>query len=1133
MNPIRVLTLCLLMGTGSIGIVTAQNPPVTPLPMTTPQEQELHRLNQEGGDAFNKKAYVQAEQVWTSGLEKATTADSKRWIGMFRYNLGVLYGTQKQWEKAAAQYQEAISVFAELNSEADVLKISLILGNIGETQRNWRRVQVNYERAAALHEKRGERAEAIDGYVKAALALQDQKKYSEALSRLKKVLLLAETAQDVLRRGVIYNWMGFVYGNLKNYAETLTWHEKARTLFEQVGNKAWIAANRRNIGLIYAATRRYDEALDFFQQAFTIRQEISKTDPMFRDVTVLTLFDIVEMWDNADQPDRMLEAVKRALTISQEYGLTDKIAQSYERLADVYDRRSEFDNALNACEEARRLHEVNNNRRSVALCLANRSVILAHMGQFDKAIDAQNRALEIRRDLGNRNEIGDSLISIGTLYSYLGQFEAARTYFKDAFGYFALLDQFNAGRAFMLEGLMSANLGRYDEAYQRFEIGMKLSRSFNYPEGVALANDGLGLMRWYQGRYAESFAHFQEALKYYESAGEDLYTAYTYAGLGMASAGLKRWEEGLRYVDKTDAYLKVHPNDRDLAIAAGIRGLLYEGMERWQDAAAAYTTMLNRYEALEEQVNDGDALRLLLEALPNPHVRTAAMLLKSGKTDDALRIVERGRGRGLVKQATLTRTDLAQSLKRLLKPEDAAEMQKRESAYLQASRYLHGLQNQALPTDGTTRTLLTKQIGDAQAKYNEADQQLTQYRDKILLRPEYETYRRLRAGDPPSAERIKALAAKNPDTLYLIYATLNETTTLQFALSAAAGLKTFSITVPAGEMVQRAERWRYALVIQKGEDADSRTERIKTERKEATALYHLLFDSLEKEGYLKSGAYKRMVIVADGVLLDVPFAALRDDQGERLVARYALSTSVSLGALISPPQPRKATNTLLCIADPLLKTQTAAVAPAQPQAVASAQADETRGPLGPLPNARIEAEKVGGLFPGTKPLEGEQATETEVKRIIGQYDLLHFATHGITNDKVGMRSSLVLTDTAEDDGYFEAREIVNIPLAARMAVLSACETGRGQKTQGEGLMGLAWAFQAAGCPSIVASQWKVSDRRTALLMQYFYTELKKPGTRKDEALQKAMQQLRKLPDAEEPYWWAAFKIIGDTTPLQN
>jgi CHAT domain-containing protein len=106
---------------------------------------------------------------------------------------------------------------------------------------------------------------------------------------------------------------------------------------------------------------------------------------------------------------------------------------------------------------------------------------------------------------------------------------------------------------------------------------------------------------------------------------------------------------------------------------------------------------------------------------------------------------------------------------------------------------------------------------------------------------------------------------------------------------------------------------------------------------------------------------------------------------------------------------------------------------------------------------------------------------------------------------------------------------VSLQLAAQLAVLSAGDTSQGQLSDGEGLLGLTWAFRAAGCPSVVASLWSVDDAATGQLMVRFYEALK-AGKRKDEALRDAMLATREK--QPPPYFWAAFELSGDGTPVK-
>jgi len=146
-----------------------------------------------------------------------------------------------------------------------------------------------------------------------------------------------------------------------------------------------------------------------------------------------------------------------------------------------------------------------------------------------------------------------------------------------------------------------------------------------------------------------------------------------------------------------------------------------------------------------------------------------------------------------------------------------------------------------------------------------------------------------------------------------------------------------------------------------------------------------------------------------------------------------------------------------------------------------------------------------------------------------KYRYLHFATHGLLSDIAPLQSAIVLAvppKGSDDDGFLTAREISELKLNAEMAVLSACDTGRGVNTKGEGVIGLTWALFAAGCPTQVVSQWKVSDNSTPLFMEKFYGNLKS-GQGKGKALQNAAISMMKGGTHTHPYHWASFVLFGD------
>jgi CHAT domain-containing protein/tetratricopeptide (TPR) repeat protein len=181
-----------------------------------------------------------------------------------------------------------------------------------------------------------------------------------------------------------------------------------------------------------------------------------------------------------------------------------------------------------------------------------------------------------------------------------------------------------------------------------------------------------------------------------------------------------------------------------------------------------------------------------------------------------------------------------------------------------------------------------------------------------------------------------------------------------------------------------------------------------------------------------------------------------------------------------------------------------------------------------LPGAADEAKKVAASYGSSTLLAGTRADETAVRAAIPNAAILHFATHGQLDDGDPMFSHLLLRrsgNRAGEDGFLEAWEIARMRLDADLAVLSACETARGALSYGEGLIGMSWAFLAAGTRTTVVSQWNVDSRATSALMADFH-RLHAAGATPSAALRAAQLRLMEQPRYRHPLYWAPFIVVG-------
>jgi CHAT domain-containing protein len=292
-------------------------------------------------------------------------------------------------------------------------------------------------------------------------------------------------------------------------------------------------------------------------------------------------------------------------------------------------------------------------------------------------------------------------------------------------------------------------------------------------------------------------------------------------------------------------------------------------------------------------------------------------------------------------------------------------------------------------------------------------------------------------------------------------------------------------------------------------------ERHPNHRTVSRELYRLLIEPVAKE--LQD--IRTVCIVPDGFLWTLPFQALTTNRRNYLVEQYALYYAPSLSVLheISDRTRQTITNgSLIAFGNPVIGRD-----------------EKLNQDLCPLPEAETEVAEVAAAARSKmkKVLIGRDADEKSFKALAPTYATIHLATHGVLNNRDPLYSHLLLTKTegdVENDGSLEAREIMNMHFNADLVVLSACETGNGRISPGEGVIGMSWAFFVAGTRSMVVSQWRVNSASTSQLMQNFYQALARRRNRgtKSEALREASIRLLKDPRYRHPFYWAGFVLVG-------
>lgn len=364
---------------------------------------------------------------------------------------------------------------------------------------------------------------------------------------------------------------------------------------------------------------------------------------------------------------------------------------------------------------------------------------------------------------------------------------------------------------------------------------------------------------------------------------------------------------------------------------------------------------------------------------------------------------------------------------------------------------------------------------------------------------------------------------------------LDEQTMLVQYLAGDTTLYAFAITqssiraytLPLGERTQNTLLRFYHSISNWAFAQDSSAVAEQNFLETAPQLYQLLLSQA-----LDGTSARRLIIVPDGMTGLIPFEALLTEpyQGSwvdvgmpYVLKKYAVSYTWSASALLSVGKDSTAAS-----------YNFAGFATDYQEGVKDVTPMVAMRDLGPLPYAPDEIDAIGRMLSG-KTWVNTNATKQNFLAAAPKAGILHVALHGVLDLKNPMMSHLVFHPGEKGvENRLFASELYNLPLSARMAVLSACNSGKGPIRNGEGVMSLARALAYAGCPTLVSSLWSVNDLSTSQIMNNFYQSLKSRQP-VDLALQEAKLAYLKSTTSEfsKPIYWAPFIAIGDTGALQD
>ncbi len=1003
-----------------------------------------------------------------------------------------------------------------------------------------------------------------------------------AIEKYTTALPLWHNLGDRGKEATTLHWLCSTHNALLERQRALSYCEQAATIRRELNDQRGEAESLNLIGTIQLALHGPEPALEPYQRSLALRRTIGDQ----RGIAV-TLGNLARAYIQLGEYQKEMEALQEALPLAQ--AAKDQALENnlLNQIASAYGGFGQMEMALKYNQQSLDLSRARKDQATEAATLSNLGRFYYETGAQQRALDTLGEALALHRLIGNRAAEAANLITLAGVRNSLGEADKALPIGEDALKLARESGHFQY-EFYALQGLGETChlLGENRKAGEYDQAALSLARARGSKQNEALVLSHLALDWQRSGDLSKAIEYGQQAIALHRESGDRAELMYALHELCRAHSKLKAYAVATAACNESLDLSRLRGDRESQAKTLLEIGKIEARQGNRSQARNLFEEALRLFEALSSELHSGTSRASFIGINYSAYDNYIELLIKQHRenpTDaldrQAFQAVERARARTLLLMLAEVRAGIRQGVDPVLLGREQGVLKRLEFKAVEQSRLGNIGANQQTRLSSTAREI-TELYGE-----------LEQVRGQI--RNNSPRYAALTQPQPLSTSQIQKEVVANNDTLLLEYA-LGEEQSFLWTVSA----NSFNnYELPKGEIIEKAAQRVYDLLTVRNqkvdfEDAEEKRMRFKQADADfqiaAAELSRLILSPVAAE--LRRKRPKQLLIVADGKLQYVPFAALplpvregtreRGKEGQRanrpvspslrlsipLVANYEivnLPSASTLAVLRRELKDRKpAPKTLAIFADPVFEPddervpkdvrdrlererqmpatgkEKSAQALTMPdeltRALTNIGLDGTRGKLRRLPFSREEANAILKFAPADgsfSALDFDATQEAALKPDLSQYRYVHFATHGFLDNVTPELSGLVLSQLDakghERDGYLRMVEIINMNLPAELVVLSACKTGLGKEVRGEGLMSLTRGFMYAGAARVMVSLWDVNDKSTSVLMGEFYQGLLQQKLRPSAALRAAQLKMLKSKQWASPYYWAAFVQLGE------
>ncbi|XP_020912739.1 tetratricopeptide repeat protein 28-like [Exaiptasia diaphana] len=802
--------------------------------------------------------------------------------------------------------------------------------------------------------------------------------------------------------------------------------------------------------------------------------------------------------------DKFMEYSKQGFNVALRIGDSRLTADSYEGLGGAYHSLCDYQKSIKCYKKAVDMYKQLNDEEGLGRCYGNMSLSYKKQGKYHDAIRLLEESLRIIVEIGKKENQASDLLNLGSIYAMLNDYDKAIEMFQKSLAIsIEIGNKRLQARCYGSQGnVLFHYCNKYSEGIVYYQKCLDISKEIDDKQSQSVTLLNIGQCLTGLRRYEEAKKQYDISLALAKELNDKHNEAGIYHTMAINNICRNQIQTALTLLEKClDIASTIGNKDLEGGACYKLGQVYYSLNKENQGHQACHVTddniakseeylrrALDCYDFIFHHLHQRDQFKVSkFDTFIATYKFLAILLIETKRTQEALLVSDGGRARALGDRLIFKYGMIQQeylSPRQLTYPDVEGILTNDGFSLLHYSLLSDSLAVWVLAKD----SLMFRETEKEQ--FDSAMETLTEEK---------------KDGDENSIKRFfTATVSRAYEMMKIQESVTCENRSLDDCVTSKD-----HVTTKASESLSRDDGTSE-------ESLDKASHPLET-------LYNCLVAPV-----LSEVQHDEIVIVPDGPMYRVPFAALRDPNtaGQYLsdTKRIRLAPSIAiLKTLNECPVNHHSQKGALIVGDP---------------SVGEVMFRGKKRTFARLPSAGTEVRVISYKL-GQAALTGEEATKDAVlHRLQEGSAVIHIAAHGSSdNGEIALAPNVSPERQGipeEDDYLLKMREVQSIGIKAQLVVLSCCYSGRGE-IRAEGMVGLSRAFLAAGARSVVASLWAIDDTVTLCFMLKFYGYLTR-GDSASVSLHKAMLDIRteegqRDPKYRDPKYWAPFFLIGDDVTL--